>query len=190
MECTGIISGFNVDFMTGKQTITFTVNEDITADFEALRGFEKLKITAKKHRKKRSLNANAYFHVLVSKIAEKTDNSAIRVKNQLIADCQYLERISDKPVTIDLDDSIDCYDIEWLHLIPTQRTFTNSKGVLYRTHLIARGSHTYDTKEMTHLIDLTVQQAKELGIDTATPQELREMTERWGIEFEKHNAGK
>lgn len=188
MKCTGKITGFNVDFITGKQTITFEVNEDISADFEALRGLEKLSIKAVKYRKKRSLNANAYFHLLVGKIAETLGETATRRKNVLIAECQYLERIDEKPVTIDLDDSIDCYEIEWLHLIPTQRTFENSKGTIYRTHMVARGSHTYNTKEMAHLIDLTVEQAKELGIDTATPQELKEMTERWGVEFEKHNS--
>lgn len=46
---------------------------------------------------------------------------------------------------------------------------------------IYRGSHTYDTKEMSVLIDGTVADAKELGIDTITPAELQEMKERWGI---------
>ena len=40
---------------------------------------------------------------------------------------------------------------------------------------------TYDTKEMSVLIDGTVADAKELGIDTITPAELQEMKERWGI---------
>jgi hypothetical protein len=46
---------------------------------------------------------------------------------------------------------------------------------------IYRGSHTYDTKEMSLLIDGTVADAKELGIETATPDEIRQMKERWGV---------
>lgn len=34
---------------------------------------------------------------------------------------------------------------------------------------------------MSVLIDGTVADAKELGIDTITPAELQEMKERWGI---------
>ena len=42
------------------------------------------------------------------------------------------------------------------------------------------GSHTYDTKEMSRLIEGTVSEAKELGIDTRTPEEIALMTEEWG----------
>ena len=52
------------------------------------------------------------------------------------------------------------------------------KATFYK---IYRGSHTYDTKEMSVLIDGTVADAKELGIETVTPTELAEMKERWGI---------
>lgn len=52
------------------------------------------------------------------------------------------------------------------------------KATFYR---IYRGSHTYDTKEMSVLIDGTVADAKELGIETATPAEIAEMKERWGV---------
>lgn len=50
-----------------------------------------------------------------------------------------------------------------------------------------RGSHTYDTKEMSELIKGTVAEAKELGIETATPQEIKEMEERWRVKLEKAN---
>lgn len=51
-----------------------------------------------------------------------------------------------------------------------------------------RGSHTYDTKEMSELIKGTVQEAKALGIETATPQEIKEMEERWGLKIEKEKV--
>ena len=46
---------------------------------------ELLSITVKRLRKKRSLNANAYFHVLVGKIAEKNHTSKAFTKNLLMA---------------------------------------------------------------------------------------------------------
>lgn len=45
------------------------------------------------------------------------------------------------------------------------------------------GSSTYNTKEMSVLIDSIVCEAKELGIETATPEELERMKREWGIDF-------
>ena len=41
------------------------------------------------------------------------------------------------------------------------------------------GSSTYNTKEMSLLIDLIVQQAKELDIETMTPEQLSLLKEEW-----------
>lgn len=62
-----------------------------------------------------------------------------------------------------------------IHAIPVKY---EEKATFYR---IYRGSHTYDTKEMSVLIDGTVADAKELGVETATPAEIAEMKERWGV---------
>ena len=52
-------------------------------------------------------------------------------------------------------------------------------GKLYRVYVVMRGSHTYDTKEMSRLIDGTVQEAKEHGIETLPPDELERMMSTW-----------
>ena len=44
-----------------------------------------------------------------------------------------------------------------------------------------KGSSLYDTLEMSRLIDGVVSDAQELGIDTMTPEEIREMKERWNV---------
>lgn len=82
-----------------------------------------------------------------------------------------------------MDDDIDAYNVEFVHLQPTSRTTTNQKGKVFRVNLVMRGSHTYDTDEMAKLIDGTVYEAKELGIGTMTPNQIREMKERWGVKI-------
>ena len=42
------------------------------------------------------------------------------------------------------------------------------------------GSSTFDTKQMSRLIDNIVQDCKELGIETLTPQQLDALKEEWG----------
>lgn len=53
----------------GEQHITVTVAKDFREDYDALKDFE-VNVEIKKWREPRSKDANAYFHVLVNKIAE------------------------------------------------------------------------------------------------------------------------
>jgi hypothetical protein len=42
-----------------------------------------------------------------------------------------------------------------------------------------KGSHLYDTKEMSRLIDYIVEEAKDLGIETMTPDDVARMKASW-----------
>lgn len=44
-----------------------------------------------------------------------------------------------------------------------------------------RGSSTFNQKEMSQLIDMVVQDCKEQGVETATPNELERMKQEWGV---------
>ena len=66
------MKGRLIDFSTGynrKQRITLEIESDFREGYEALKEAE-LEISIKKWRRKRSKDANAYFHVLVNAIAE------------------------------------------------------------------------------------------------------------------------
>jgi hypothetical protein len=70
--------------LDGKHMIvSFQCEATTTETIEAILGKD-LDITAKVHREKRSLNANSYFHVLTTKIAAATGNTATHEKNRLI----------------------------------------------------------------------------------------------------------
>ena len=53
----------------------------------------------------------------------------------------------------------------------------NGKEVYF--YKVYRGTHTYDTKEMAKMIDGTIQECKQVGIDTATPAEIERMQQLW-----------
>ena len=127
-------------------------------------------------RKKRSLSANAYFHVLCQKVAEKTSQSLTEVKNQCIADYGQIDK---ELGTVILRDEIDWRKLTHLHLHPTTATRVLDDERLYRVYYIMRGSHTYDTGEMSRLIEGIVQEAKAVGVETLTPRELEQMIGRW-----------
>ena len=57
MKLTGRLADISKDFITNKLKITFFINQQVD-DFEEIENVELLDIEAKKHRNKRSLDAN------------------------------------------------------------------------------------------------------------------------------------
>lgn len=183
MKCTGILKQIFVNYAEGNQLITLSVNEDIRQEYEKLKDKDKLSIEIKQFRKKRSRNANAYFHVLVGELADVIGTSKPYMKNHLLQCYGQLAIENDSLVPLIIREDIDMMEREEIHVRPTDKTRTMDDGKLYRIYLLLRGSHTYDTKEMSVLIDGTVQEAKEHGIETMTPNELNEMKQKWGVEL-------
>lgn len=183
MEIRGKYSGAHLD-LKGNLIVEFSTVATGTKveELETLKD-KLLDIKAVAHREKRSLNANAYFHVLCDKIAKVNNSSMTETKNHLIQEYGSFEVNEDggHPHII-LDDTLDYLKIEWLHLYPTQAVKVMDNGRLYRVFLVKRGSHTYNTEEMARLIDGTVSEAKALGIETLTPNELARMKEVWKVE--------
>lgn len=124
---------------------------------------------------KRSLTANSYFHVLCQEIANVLGVSLIEVKNQMIRDYGQINFLSDGRMDYAIrPDDFDYLNYELEHYAPTTKTDVLN-GILCRIYIVKRGSHTYDSKEMGILIDGTISEAKELGIDTMTPNELEHL---------------
>lgn len=179
MELTGKAVGASLDFDTNRFRITFEVNENdiVKAEYDKLKSYDKLKIKAVKYTQRRSLDANAYFHALVGKIADALTISKAKAKNVLICKYGQPQLLPDGSIMVYKTNAPEdfMWEQESIHAIPVKY---EEKATFYK---IYRGSHTYDTKEMSVLIDGTVADAKELGIETATPAEIAEMKERWGV---------
>lgn len=179
MELTGRAVGASLDFDSNRFRITFEVNENdvVKAEYDKIKSYEKLKIKAVRYTQRRSLDANAYFHVLVGKIADVLTISKAKAKNVLICKYGQPQLLPDGGIMVYKTNAPEefMWEQESMHCIPVKY---DEKATFYKVY---RGSHTYDTKEMSVLIDGTVADAKELGIETATPDELREMKERWGV---------
>lgn len=175
METTGRLTSVTKDILTGKFNITFQIDTEPVDELNALGQMEKIDIKAGKHKKKRSLDANAYFHVLVGKLAEKNTISKARAKNILISRYGQVELLPDGSPMIYKTNAPEEYmlELESIHCIPVKFT---EDATFYK---IYRGSHTYDSYEMSKLIEGTVADAKEQGIDTKTPDEIRRMVSAW-----------
>lgn len=187
MKCTGELKTINLDYVSRKPQITLEVEAD-AKDLEALSG-AKLSIELKRYRKHRSLEANSYYWALCTQIAEAVGQSVPYTHNLLLRRYGQSMTIGEKVVLIPIPDtdeaSAQVDEAEEYHLKPTSEVKQGNDGVMYRTYIMQKGSHEFDTKEMSRLIDGTISEAKELGIETITENEKLEMMEVYG---KKHNA--
>ncbi len=131
------------------------------------------------HKEKRSLSQNAYYHVLLGKVADKLRISKSRLHNDMI--CHYGQQlfIDDKTVCVTIPDNEDsentAKESETIHMKPTSHTIDGNDGVTYRYWVMMRGSHEYNTHEMSVLLDGLIQEAKQLDIEVLTPSQLADM---------------
>ena len=177
METTGKLTGASRTFDGQGIILTFEVDASAAGQIENMKKDDLLRIKAVKYRQKRSRDANAYFHVLVGEIADALTISKAKAKNMLICKYGQPQLLPDGNIMVYKTNAPEkfMWEQESIHAIPVKY---EEKATFYK---IYRGSHTYDTKEMSVLIDGTVADAKELGIETATPTEIAEMKERWGV---------
>jgi hypothetical protein len=130
----------------------------------------------KQKKERRSLNANAYCWLLIGEIAEK-----LNLPNDAVYEMM-----------------IQRYSKAYTHIIVKPEAAEQTKATLRAAHIYAYeigdievnskdgiqlqlfwGSSTFDTKQMARLIDGVVSEAKELGIETATPAEIARYKEEW-----------
>lgn len=155
--------------LNGKQRITVEVDEDFREEFDRLHGKE-LDVEIDQYREKRSKNANAYFHVLLNKIARKAKMSEDAAKIWLV--CQYgtLARNTDgSAVGIKLPEKTDVTEI-YPYAVPFDTR--EEDGVKFICYKLYKRTRSMNTAEMADLIDGAIYEAKELGIVTDTPEQL------------------
>ena len=70
LDTTGIITDINIDYKTHKAKISLLLDTKQLDIVEELKNENKLNVELKKHREKRSLDANAYFWKLLQEICE------------------------------------------------------------------------------------------------------------------------
>ena len=169
MNFTGKLEGLKMDYVTRKQSLSLEVNEDARDAFQELKDCEKLVIQIKKYRKKRSLDANAYYWVLITKLARRLELSNPEMHNMCLERYGQLEIMENKVVFVTIPD--------------TEEAENKVRNAMdYR---LLRGSHTYNSEEMARLISGLIIMCKDAQIpdsEIATPEEKRLLKERYGVD--------
>lgn len=168
---------------TGRPLVTFEIFEPQEA-LKMAQSFKdgvrvSLKVT--RHREKRSLDANAYYWQLLTKLAGVLRISNNYCHNIMLRRYGTLEEIDGKPVYLVIPDTEEAErnadESETYHIKPTSNVREGKDGKMYRTYMLLKGSSRYDTAEMNRLISGLVEECKQCGIETLTPSELARMFE-------------
>lgn len=126
-------------------------------------------VEVKQYRKKRSLDANAYCWKLINELG----NVLRQDKDEI-----YLEMLKSYGqstiVSIMSDVNVKGY---FKYYEPIGTGYVDDKEFTH--YKVYKGSSEYDTREMSILIDGIIQECKEQGIETMTPQELEVLKQEW-----------
>ena len=151
----------------GEQYITVTVTSDFRQSFDDLKDYD-VSVEIKRFREARSKDANAYAWVLIDKIAKTLSIDKVDVYRAAIRD---IGGVSDIVCVQDiavakLREGWERNGIGWQTETMPSKIEGCTNVILYY------GSSTYDTKQMSLLIDHLVTDAKALGLETMPPDRL------------------
>lgn len=129
----------------------------------------------KEYQEKRSLDANAYAWVIFDKVADVLGSTKEEVYREAVKDVGVFEIV---PVR---KDALEQWKANWesggLGRICEVMGDSTLDGYVKTINYF--GSSVYNTKQMSRLIDYIVNEAKELGIETLSPNELERMKNDW-----------
>lgn len=174
MDFRGRLIDITRNWKTGKVRVTFEADEDISGQLEAISD-KLLTITAKIFRNRRSKDANAYAWVLMQKIAEVLHTDKWSVYLSMLERYGVFTHIIVRPHVVDRVIE------EWRTVKNLGKvTVADQTGIQLQCYF---GSSTYDTREMAVFINGIVSECHEMGIETASPEELERMKREWGVEL-------
>ena len=146
---------------------------------ESMTQGEKYTAEIKKQNKKRSLDANSYYWLLVGKLSKALNISMPHCHNLMLRRYGTFKLFGGQVMYVVLPDteeaSRDADEDEECHIKPTSQVKEGKDGLMYRTYILLKGSHEYSTSEFSRLVEGLVDECKQVGIQTATPDEIANM---------------
>ncbi len=180
MECQGRITNITKNFVTGKYNVIFEMDDIGITDAENLATENALAITVDKVKKSRSKNANALMWVCIQKIAEALRTSKWEVYLQMLKNYGQFTYVCVKPKAKEalMQEWRECEYIGPIEI----------NGEPAEQLLCYFGSHTYDTKQFSVLLDGIISEMEQMGLQPPTSNEMKASLEEWERINAKHTA--
>jgi len=177
MQTTAIITDINIDYNTKKPKITLLLDQrESISSLEEIKD-NKLSVEIKKYRKSRSLDANKYFWKLLQEICEATNLDTIEDYKRRVKELGIFRQFKIMAQDVKTFEKIWTErGIAWFCEIADTEYIANTEFKIINAYY---GSSSYNTKQMSRLIDNLVQDCKAVGIETKTPAEIKALLESW-----------
>ena len=177
-EFTGRVSNIATSYATGRPILTVEADggvQTLFQMFDELKDAEKLSFKVGKFRNRRSLDANAYCWTLIGRIAEKTNVPSSDVYRAAIKEIG-----GNYDVVCVKSEAVEALRDGWSRNGLGWQTDTMPSKIDGCTNvLLYYGSSTYDTAQMSRLINIIVQDCTNLGIETRSPEEIESLLSSW-----------
>ena len=174
LDTTGTIKDIDIDFKTHKAKISLLLDTKQLDIVEQLKNEGKLNVGLKKYRKKRSNDANAYAWVLLGELQDVLNVPKEEIYRDLIKNIGSYEIVPVK------NEAVEKFRQAWSKNGLGWITETMKSKLEGFTNVVTYyGSSTYDTKEMTRLTELIVEECKQFGIETKPQEEIDSLLKEW-----------
>lgn len=172
-----------LDYSSGDVVLSFRIPKESRCNVDDvlnLKGDLTLEVT--KYRKSRSLDANAYLWVLCDKIARQIRSSKEEIYRNIIRKVGVFDCVTVRAKAAEsIVSAWESRGTGWIADTISEDENCSIIALYY-------GSSCYNTEEFSRLLDETISDAKELGIETATPDEIALMKARWADERQKNES--
>ena len=177
METTGTLEEISIDYKTNRPKISFLINDKSKLPtIEELKGL-KLKITVKRHIKKRSLNANNYFWKLLQELCELAEIDTIEEYKRRVKELGIFRRFKIEKDNINTFEKMwISQGVAWFCEIFDTEIIGNTEFKIINAYYV---SSSFNSKQMSRLINDLVEDCKIYGIETKTPAEIKSLLESW-----------
>lgn len=177
MQTTGIIEDISIDYKTRKSKISLLLDTKEIEIVEQLKNENKLNIELKKYRKKRSINANNYFWKLLQELCELAEIDTIEEYKRRVKELGIFRRFKIEKDNIKTFEKMwTAQGIAWFCEIVDTDYIGDTEFKIINAYY---GSSSFNTKQMSRLINDLVQDCKVYGIETKTPAEIKSLLESW-----------
>ena len=157
------------------------VMQQVIALVDRLDPAKKYELQIKQYSGKRSLDANAYCWLLLGKLAAKHRKKKTELYQDFIKEIggNGLVGTFSRAQAEEMKKAWEQNGLGWMADIIETPMDASVTLILYK------GSSAYDARQMNRLIDLIVQECEQVGIETATPAEIKRMMEDWHAQENK-----
>lgn len=156
---------FDFDFDQAKHFLSFTIEEGNLEEVNGLKN-RLLSIEIKDVERAKTISQNRYYWTIVSNIADSINSSKEEVYNQHLLNYGHVvaEFKANKEQDLVSND---------LHMIRYK------SGHKFNYYYVVKGISLMTTKEMSDFIEHAISDARDLGIPTDTPDEIRRLRALW-----------